>query len=133
MADTAYFKKIVLTTELRLSNGKPIPWVPAGWNVGVLETSDALTISELSKYAEEQKGGVTIIDKATFDDLKKNSASKSPKQEWMPGVSTTVEQLQNPSPKTKSEKPSKSAAADKPAVAKTDKPATATGVFPPDK
>lgn len=132
MAQTAYFKKIVLTTSLRLSNGKPVNWVNAGWNVGVLETSDELTITELTKYAEEQKGGVTVIDKATYDDLKKNSVSKSPRQEWSPGVTSTLEQLQNLSPKTASEKPSKSAAAGKKSVERTEKPATATGVFPPD-
>ena len=134
--ETKYFKKIgVVTAELRLSNGKPIEWVPAGWNVGVLETTDELTISELIKFAEEQKGGVTVIDKATHDDLKKNSVSKSPNSPWMSAASLGVQELRGqPSPKVESEKPSKSAAAgkSKPAQERTEKPATATGVFPPD-
>jgi len=81
MAETAYFKKIVLSTEIRLSNDKAIPWVPTGWNVGVLETTDPMVISELDAFAKREVGGITRITKEVHDDEKKNSVNKSPKQE----------------------------------------------------
>lgn len=135
MADTApsYFKKIVLSTKIRLSNGNPIPWVNVGWNVGVLETTDPITISELTKRAKEERGGVTVIDKATFDELKKNSSNTSPRQVWRPTVSWEMTSpLGQASPNQPSEKPSKPDAAGK-AKVKTDKPATAVGVVPGSK
>ena len=131
MADktTAYFRKIVLTTEIRRSNGEPIRWINAGWQTGVLETSDPKLIEELTAYAKREVGGVTIIDQATFEDLKKNSSNKSPRPGWSPNLTAPLPAIPQ-SPKEPSEKPSKSdAAAKKPAAERSDKPATATGVF----
>jgi hypothetical protein len=136
MADKtfAYFRKIVLTTEIRTSDGKPIAWENAGWQTGVLKTSDAKLISELTQFATSQRGGVTVIDEATYEDLKKNSGQKSPRQQPVMARASIPQPSTPPqSPKEQSAKSSSSAAAGKkPAVERTEKPATATGVFPPD-
>jgi hypothetical protein len=132
MSETAYFKKIVLTTQISLSNGNKIPWINVGWQTGAIETSDPLTITELTKYAKEERGGVTVIDKPTFEELKKNSGKQLPRpQPVMARASLPQPSILELSPKAQSEKPSKSAAADK-KVERTDKPATAKGVFPPE-
>lgn len=131
MAEKSYFKKILLTTRVKLSSGKEIPWITVGFNTGALETGDSATIKELTKLAEGNKGGVIAIDQAAFEELKKNTAKPSPKLEWKPSVTATELDPLGKSPRPTSEKPAAApAAAVEP---KSDKPATATGVFPPDQ
>lgn len=134
MPEKAYFQKFVLSTRVKLSNGNTPPWVGVGNNVGVLETADELTKAELTAFAERGVGGVKVIDKATHDDLKKNSEPKLPKPVWAPRVTpVNLDPLKSPKAKSGSSSKSTDAAETKPAAPiKTEAPATATGVFPPD-
>lgn len=127
----SYFKKVLLTTRVKLSNGKSIPWVDVGWNTGALETEDELMVSELTACAKAGRGGIVAIDEATFSDLKKNSEKFSRKQEWQP--LTTGPEAVNPisqqSLSLKSEKSSEPAVVDKSVAERSDEPPLATGVF----
>lgn len=131
MAEKSYFKKIVLTSPVRLASGKKVPWINVGWNTGALETDNASLIKELNAVAG--KAGVVVIDQAEFEDLKKNSSKKPSNPKWSPGVTPPIPS--SPSLKAKSEKSSAAAAAetDKPTVEKTEQPALASGVFPPSE
>jgi hypothetical protein len=128
MAEKAYFKKVVLTTKVKLSSGKDIPWENVGWNIGVLATEDSKLIKELSAFSKEGKGGVLSITEADYTELKKN----------LPQPSRPLKQLQvsAPEPKLRA-KPADSAKSSSPAAAvapeskveKVDQPVTAKGVF----
>lgn len=125
----SYFRKAVLSTQIFQSNGKPIPWTNIGWNTGALETNDAKLIKELNKFAEEVKGGVQVITKEQFDELKKNSATSSRPKVWQPTVSGDLGlpiQAQSPNPQSASSPVSA-------AAAKPDAPVTAAGVLPAAK
>jgi hypothetical protein len=135
MAEKSYFHKVALTTKLRLSNGNPVSWIPVGNNVGVLETSDETTISELNAMIERGIGGVTKIDKKKFDDAKKNSSKNwRRKQSWHPTISTDMSKLSpfGKLPKESSKKSPASAAEAKAEKPVAEEPALATGVLPPE-
>jgi hypothetical protein len=134
MADKAYFQKFVLSTKVRLSSGKTVPWINVGWNTGALETTDAALIAELDACAEAHIGGVKRITKSEFDDLKKNSSKQSPRKTWR-GTATQPLPKSNPKPAASAKSSSPAAAAtSKPAPepVKVEEPVTATGVFPAD-
>jgi len=85
MADKAYFKKEFLHVKVKLSTGKVVEWEVVGNQSGVLEADTASVISDLKKAAG--KFGVSVITKAEYDELKKNSATAlQPKPEWQPSV-----------------------------------------------
>lgn len=133
--EKSYFKKIVVTSPLRLSTGKKVGWTVVGNNIGVLETSDALEVKELTACAKENKYGVQLIDAATFEDLKKNIGKNSPKPQWSPKVnSDNLDLLKPKSAAAPSVKPP--VAVESPAPKsneRTEQPTTAVGVFPPEQ
>lgn len=82
----AFFKKILLNSPVHLASGKKIGWTALMGNEGVLTTEDTAFAEELRAAITKGIGGVSEIDEATFDDLKKNPAIKSKKPQWQPGV-----------------------------------------------
>ncbi len=136
----SYFKKAVLTSPVRLSNGTKAPFINVGENMGVLETDDEFLVAELSKCVNGgNKCGVQASTKAEFDSLKKNTVSKSPKLPWQPTLSQDNLGLK-PSAKSGSSSPAAAKkptaatpATEAPAAPKTDEPALATGVFVNDQ
>lgn len=67
-----YFLKELLSNKLYLPNGARVQFEDAGDDTGILATQDAYVISELDRAIQRQVGGVSSIDQAQYEDLKKN-------------------------------------------------------------
>lgn len=128
----AYFQKILLSSPLRTSDGKDIPWEKIGTNTGVLKTDDEALIAELQSCIKSGFGGVSEIDEAKYEDLKKNLPKRSRPQFGI--VASGMQEPPKPLPAQSQESSEAHAAAPSPTPKsnrgpRADKPATSKGVF----
>lgn len=70
-----YFLKELLSNPIRQRNGASFPWDDVGDDIGVIATTDANLVFELSAYESTHTGGVVRIDEVRYQELKKNSNS----------------------------------------------------------
>lgn len=82
----SYFKKILLSTPVHLGNGQKVVWTALVGNEGVLATEDTAMESALRAAITKGVGGISEIDEAEYERLKKNPASRLKKPQWQPGV-----------------------------------------------
>jgi len=72
-----WFKKEVIASKLYCkATGAPFPFEQVGTD-GVIATDNPVYSDELDIAAARGVGGVTAIDQATYDDLKKKSLGKA--------------------------------------------------------
>lgn len=126
-----FFKKSLVFNPIVVADVGQIQWTRVGRHDGVLETEDAKVISALTRLAEANKLGVSVITQEEFEDLKKNPYV-APSHQWSPGISREhLEALRPPIPQ--SEQAAVSEPAPVPAKtprARAPKPATSKGVLP---
>jgi hypothetical protein len=79
-----YYKKELLSTRLYLPNGGTARFTDIGLDTGILATTDPYIISELDKCAARSVGGVSKIDQALYEELKKNNLARLQSQSSSP-------------------------------------------------
>lgn len=67
----SYFRKEIVTTPLYFKTGGKVPFVIYG-EIGLLETDDTVLVQNLNIAVSRRMGGVTVITKEDYDELKKN-------------------------------------------------------------
>lgn len=71
-----YYVKALVSNTISTKSGKKIPFVDAGGGYGLLETEDLEIIKSLDERIKVRKGGVSVVTKEKFDELKKKFASQ---------------------------------------------------------
>lgn len=66
-----YYVKALVSNTITTKSGKKIPFVDAGGGYGLLETEDLEIIKSLDERIVAHKGGVSVVTKEKFEELKK--------------------------------------------------------------
>lgn len=127
-AESRYFKKLVPSTPIWLSNGTPLRFETVDGNVGYYTTDDFYMLSELDACLRGNRGGVSEISASDYEEFLKKKEVSGASRRPLP---KSREEFRAPKPldtKTSPVKPGKVDAA----VAATDKtvPMTAETVLP---
>lgn len=74
------FIKELVSRPLRTSKGWPIQFHPVGDDLGILETNDPFTVSELRKFIAAGRGGVReVTSEEEWDEVKKKATER---EQW---------------------------------------------------
>lgn len=77
-----HFSKELFSTPLRLPNGRTLLFTEVADDTGIIATEDGYIIRELTNLIKRRVGGVTEIDEAAYEELKKNPPSRRSSDNW---------------------------------------------------